>query len=73
MQAETVSEEGGEGVVPRGMSPPQRVSKQERDEHERTHLPHRDWCDMCVKARGRRVAHRRENKEERGLHALLLH
>ena len=48
------------------MRPPQRVSKQERDEHERTHLPYRDWCDICVKARGRRVAHRRRNKEERG-------
>ena len=53
-------------IVPRGMRLPQRVSKQERDEHERTHLPYRDWCDICVKARGRRVAHRRGNKEERG-------
>ena len=48
------------------MRPPQRVSKQERDEHERTHLPYPDWCDICVKARGRRVAYRRANKEERG-------
>ena len=29
------------------MRPRQRVSKQERDEHERTHLPYRDWCDIC--------------------------
>ena len=48
------------------MRPPQRVSKQERDELERTHVPCRDWCDMCVKARGRRFARRRGNKEERG-------
>ena len=54
------------GVVARGMRPAQRMSKQERDEHERTHLPYRDWCDICVKARGRRVAHRLVNKEERG-------
>ena len=66
MQAEIVSEEVEEGVVPRGMRPSQQVSKQERDEHERTHLPYRDWCDICVKACGRRVAHRRGNKEERG-------
>ena len=48
------------------MRPPQRGSNQERDEHERTHLPFRDRCDICVKARGRRVAHRRENEQERG-------
>ena len=65
VQAEIMSEEGEEGVVPRGMRPPQQVSKQEGDEHKRTNLPYRDWCDMCLKARGRRVAHRRENKEER--------
>ena len=65
VQAEIVSEEG-EGVFPGRMRPSQRMSKQERDEHERTHLLYRDWCDICVEARGRRVAHRRENKEERG-------
>ena len=65
VQAEVVSEEGEE-VVTRRLRPLQRVSKQERDGHERTHLPYRDWCDTCVKARGRRVAHRRGNKEERG-------
>ena len=66
VQAGIVLEEDEEGVVSRGMRPPQRVSKQERDEHERTHLPYRDWCDKSVKARGRRVAQRRGNKEERG-------
>ena len=65
VQAEVVSEEGEE-VVTRGLRPLQRVSKQERDGHWRAHLPHRDWCDTCVKASERRVAHRRGNKEERG-------
>ena len=75
VQSEIVSEEGEEGVVPGRMRPPQRVSKQERDEHERTHLPYRDWC---VKARGNRVAHRRGEQggarsSPSGLHGLLLH
>ena len=34
------------------------MSAKEREEHERTHLPYRSWCDICVKARGRRLAHR---------------
>ena len=32
-----------EVAVFRGLCDPQLVSKRERDEHERTHLPYRDW------------------------------
>ena len=53
-----------EGRASRGMSAPQRVCKKEREEHERTHLPYRSWCDICGKARGRRLAHR--SKSQRG-------
>ena len=53
-----------EGVVPRGLRKPQLVSKRERDEHERTHLPYRDWCDVCVRARGRKAAHRQRAQGE---------
>ena len=70
VQAEIVSGKGEEGFVPRGMRPPQRVSKQERDEHERTHLPYRYWCDICVKARGGQGGAR---SSPSGLHGLLLH
>ena len=54
VEAETAHRSFGteeEGVVPRELRKPQLVSKRERDEHERTHLPYRDWCDVCVRAR----------------------
>ena len=44
---------------------PQLVSKRERDEHERTHLPYRDWCDVCVRARGRKAVHRQRSQGEK--------
>ena len=37
-----------------------RVTKQEREEHERTHIPYRSWCDIFVRARGRKCAHSRK-------------
>ena len=54
-------EEGRKAVGRRG---PRRVTTEEREEHEKTHLPYRDWCEVCVKARGRKMAHRRKEDEE---------
>ncbi|MDA8583911.1 hypothetical protein N9L68_06740 [bacterium] len=28
-----------------------------------THLPHADWCDVCMKGRGRNKAHRKRDVE----------
>ena len=53
-----------EGCASRGTSAPHRVCKKGREEHERTHLPYRSWFDICVKARGRRLAH--TSKSQRG-------
>ena len=36
-----------------------KVSRDEREEHERTHTPYRAWCSVCVKARGRATPHMR--------------
>ena len=47
-------EEGRQAV---GLPGPERVSKEEREEHERTLLPYRSWCEVCVKARGRKRGH----------------
>ena len=47
-----------EGRISKGIKAPRRVTQAEREEHERTHIPYRCWCDTCVKARGRRMAHR---------------
>ena len=41
------------------------VTQAEREEHERTHIPHRLWCDSCVKARGRRMAHRSRSETDK--------
>ena len=49
------------------MVDPRRPSRQEVITHERTHLPCRNWCSICVQAEGRNADHRKCQKEERGL------
>ena len=39
---------------------PKQPSQCEREEHERTHLPFRDWCTHCIKAKSRNDPHKRE-------------
>ena len=39
--------------VPKGLKVPGEPSSSERKQHELTHLPFRDWCPHCVKAKGR--------------------
>ena len=39
---------------------PKQPSQREREEHERTHLPFRDWCTHCIKAKSRNDPHKRE-------------
>ena len=46
--------------------PPVRVARdpgmpteQELEEHNATHLPHRPWCPVCTKARGKEDAHKK--------------
>ena len=40
---------------------------EERERHNKTHLPHRPWCPVCVQARAREDKHYRQVKEEREL------
>ena len=58
-----VEEELEEGRTPNALAVPEGPSKQEREEHNLTHIPFRDWCEHCVRARARRRAHRRRKKE----------
>ena len=51
------AEEGEEVRESRGFKAPQRVSKQERDDHEKLHMPYRAWCRACVRGRGRNMPH----------------
>ena len=41
-------------------------TRAEREEHELTHLPFRNWCGHCVKGRGVEMAHNRSGPQEEG-------
>ena len=70
-------EQGGEDVerlkaakderVVKEMGDPRRPTQKDVDDHERTHLPYRNWCSVCVRAKGKGAAHRRDVGKERGL------
>ena len=63
---EYVDGDAEEGRVARGMPSPIVVSKQEKEQHELTHLPFRSWCSHCVRGRARNMMHKRDqSKEER--------
>jgi hypothetical protein len=51
-------QEGEEGRNSKGIPNVIRVSKEERDDHERTHTPYRPWCKYCVQGRGKAKQHR---------------
>jgi len=51
--------------VPKTVHGPKRVSKAERDAHNATHIPYRDWCPHCVKGRGRSTAHKKQTEEDK--------
>ena len=45
---EAAPEESEEGRVIRGQKPVYKPSKEEWDNHMRTHIPYRKWCPHCV-------------------------
>ena len=57
-------EEGQEPVTRRA---PKAPTKEEREKHEATHLPFREWCDHCVRGRARNKPHKKtqEGDEEK--------
>ena len=46
---------------------PRLPTDKEKEDHERTHLPFRNWCYHCVRGKGRDLDHRKAVDEERGL------
>ena len=48
----------------RMMRDPRLPTQEELLEHEKTHLPFRDWCPFCVRGRGKEMAKRRTEEEE---------
>ena len=45
------------------MLDPMKPSPAEVDEHNKTHLPYRNWCKYCVKGHGKEMAHRKQSEE----------
>ena len=39
---------------PRGARDPGQPSQQEREDHERTHIPFRPWCEACIRGKSKR-------------------
>ena len=48
----------------KGMKAPQQPTRQERLEHELTHLPYRSWCPICVKSKGRTNNHPKQASKQ---------
>ena len=46
---------------------PRKPSEKEVEDHNRTHLPYRNWCPLCVRAKGKDMDHRKAVEGERGL------
>ena len=51
-----------EKVEPRVIRAPRVPTQEERDAHEATHIPHEEWCEVCVAGRGRNKAHRKRKE-----------
>ena len=47
---------------PRVGRAPRVPTQEERDAHEATHIPHEEWCEVCVAGRGRNKAHRKKKE-----------
>ena len=41
---------------------PREPTREEREEHEKTHLPFRNWCRHCVRGRGKEEACKRTDR-----------
>ena len=63
---EKISLQREEDVI-RDLRDPKLPSREEIEKHNLTHLPFRDWCPICVKAKGREMDHKRDNGKERKL------
>ena len=51
----------------RGLGDPRKPTMAEVEEHRLTHLPYRNWCTVCVKAKGKDLDHWTAVTEERGV------
>ena len=57
-------EESEEGRGISGQKAVYKPSKEEWDEHERSHIPFRKWCPFCVRGKCKGATHKRTEKSE---------
>ena len=55
--AESPLQQSESALRPRGLLSPNEPSKQERELHDRIHLPHRQLCSVCAQAKGKLSPH----------------
>ena len=55
-------EENEVGSPAKLMRAPRTPSQSERELHEAIHLPHAEWCEYCVRGRGRNKPHKSRSK-----------
>ena len=53
-----------EARVAKGKKSPKEPTRQEREEHELTHMPFRSWCEDCVKSRAINAHHRTKSAKD---------
>ena len=53
-----------EAQEPATRKAPKGSTKEEKEKHEATHLPFREWCQHCVRGRGRNKPHKKKTEEE---------
>ena len=56
-----------EATKPKTLKTSKGPSKKERDEHNATHMPFRDWCRHCVRGRAKNKAHKNHVGDDDGL------
>ena len=49
----------------RGLKDPGQPSREDVENHNLTHLPYRNWCDICVRAKAKEDAHKKVSKEDK--------
>ena len=57
---------GDEAHQPKIRNAPIGPTEEERELHEATHVPYREWCKFCVRSRGRNRPHKKASEIEKG-------
>ena len=66
IEADRLEKEGVKREI-RRLIDPRKPTKEEVDEHELTHVPYRNWCPICVMAKGKESDHRNSSEGPSGM------